>query len=117
MKPIRGSKKAFVNRLRAVGKERYHHNHPFHLLMNAGELSRAAIRVWVANRFYYQKSIPLKDAAILSNCPILEVRRLWLHRGLLYSQSGEFLGQDDHARIGGTPDTGRYRLSRRACRR
>lgn len=54
--------------------------HPFHLSMNAGELSRSAIRTWVANRFYYQKSIPLKDAAIISNCPIREVRRLWLHR-------------------------------------
>jgi pyrroloquinoline-quinone synthase len=48
--------------------------------MNAGELSPTAIRAWVANRFYYQKNIPLKDAAIISNCPIREVRRLWLHR-------------------------------------
>jgi len=48
--------------------------------MNAGKLSRAAIRGWVANRFYYQKSIPIKDAALISNCPIREVRRVWLHR-------------------------------------
>ena len=34
----------------------------------------------MANRFYYQRSIPLKDAAILSNCPLREVRRAWLHR-------------------------------------
>jgi pyrroloquinoline-quinone synthase len=34
----------------------------------------------VANRFYYQRSIPIKDAAIVSNCPIREVRRIWLHR-------------------------------------
>jgi pyrroloquinoline-quinone synthase len=34
----------------------------------------------VANRFYYQQSIPLKDAAILSNCPLPEVRRSWIHR-------------------------------------
>ena len=32
------------------------------------------------NRFYYQKSIPLKDAAILSNCPEVEVRREWIGR-------------------------------------
>ena len=48
--------------------------------MNAGELSPQAIRTWVTNRFYYQESIPLKDAAILSNCPLREVRRIWLHR-------------------------------------
>jgi pyrroloquinoline-quinone synthase len=48
--------------------------------MNAGELSPEAIRTWVTNRFYYQKNIPLKDAAILSNCPLREVRRIWLHR-------------------------------------
>lgn len=58
----------------------YHHVHPFHVRMNAGQLSREQIRGWVANRFYYQRCIPIKDAAIISNCPIREVRRLWLHR-------------------------------------
>jgi pyrroloquinoline-quinone synthase len=48
--------------------------------MNAGTLSAAAIRGWVANRFYYQTRIPIKDAAILSNCPVREVRRAWLPR-------------------------------------
>ena len=32
------------------------------------------------NRFYYQKCIPLKDAAILSNCPDVRVRREWIQR-------------------------------------
>jgi len=59
---------------------KYHHVHPFHVRMNAGELSPDQLRGWAANRFYYQKCIPLKDAAIISNCPIREVRRLWLHR-------------------------------------
>jgi pyrroloquinoline-quinone synthase len=58
----------------------YHDKHPFHVLMNTGRLSREAIQTWVANRFYYQVSIPIKDAAIISNCPMREVRRLWLHR-------------------------------------
>jgi pyrroloquinoline-quinone synthase len=58
----------------------YHHQHPFHLLMNSGQLQRQDIRIWVANRFYYQAAIPIKDAAIMSNCPMREVRRLWLHR-------------------------------------
>lgn len=70
----------FVDRLRAVGQARYHHKHPFHLRMNAGRLSARQLRGWVANRFYYQRNLPLKDAAIISNCPIREVRRVWLHR-------------------------------------
>ena len=59
---------------------RYHHLHPFHRRMNAGELTPEEVRRWVVNRFYYQKSIPLKDAAILSNCPEVEVRREWIGR-------------------------------------
>jgi pyrroloquinoline-quinone synthase len=48
--------------------------------MNEGRLSREALRGWVANRFYYQRNIPIKDAAIISNCPLREVRRVWIHR-------------------------------------
>lgn len=70
----------FLAALRAVGERGYHHLHPFHVRMNAGELSPEEIRRWVTNRFYYQRSIPLKDAAILSHCPEREVRRRWLHR-------------------------------------
>lgn len=70
----------FTARLRAVGERAYHDKHPFHVAMNAGRLSAEAVRGWIANRFHYQRSIPLKDAAILSNCPLREVRRLWLHR-------------------------------------
>ena len=73
-------KAAFTARLREVGTRRYHDKHPFHLAMNAGQLAPEAIRSWVANRFYYQRSLPIKDAAIISNCPISEARRLWLHR-------------------------------------
>jgi pyrroloquinoline-quinone synthase len=46
--------------------------------MNAGRLSRHQLQGWVANRFYYQTSIPRKDAAILANCPDVEVRRRWI---------------------------------------
>jgi pyrroloquinoline-quinone synthase len=59
---------------------RYHDLHPFHRRMNAGELSREELRRWVANRYYYQASIPIKDAAILSNCPERDVRREWIRR-------------------------------------
>ena len=69
----------FVARLRAQGT-RYHNLHPFHQRMDAGELTREELERWVSNRFYYQKCIPLKDAAILSNCPEVEVRREWIQR-------------------------------------
>ena len=69
----------FEQHLRA--KERlYHIHHPYHVRMNAGELDRAAIRGWVANRFYYQTSIPVKDAAIMANCRDRDARRLWVQR-------------------------------------
>jgi pyrroloquinoline-quinone synthase len=70
---------AFIGRLRAQGT-RYHNLHPFHVRMDAGELTRDELQRWVANRFYYQKCIPLKDAAIMSNCPEVEVRRHWIER-------------------------------------
>jgi pyrroloquinoline-quinone synthase len=69
----------FVARLRAQGS-RYHNLHPFHVRMDAGELTRDELQRWVANRFYYQRCIPRKDAAILSNCPDIEVRRQWINR-------------------------------------
>jgi pyrroloquinoline-quinone synthase len=72
----------FVENLRAIGARAYHDKHPFHVAMNEGRLSPEALRGWVANRFYYQRNIPIKDAAILSNCPVREVRRLWVHRVL-----------------------------------
>src|SRR3954454_11091822 len=68
-----------VERLRAQGT-RYHNLHPFHVRMDAGQLTRAELQRWVANRFYYQACIPLKDAAIISNCPEIEVRREWIQR-------------------------------------
>ena len=73
-------KQTFTERLREVGTRGYHHKHPFHVRMNEGKLLPEAVRGWVANRFYYQRNIPVKDAAILSNCPIREVRRVWVHR-------------------------------------
>src|SRR5580693_10044477 len=71
---------AFLERLRAIGMTRYHDKHPFHRHMNEGKLIPDQVRGWVANRFYYQRNLPIKDAAVISNCPIREVRRVWLHR-------------------------------------
>jgi pyrroloquinoline-quinone synthase len=73
-------RETFVEKLRGIGVRGYHDKHPFHVAMNEGRLSPEALRGWVANRFYYQRNIPIKDAAILANCPLREVRRAWIHR-------------------------------------
>ena len=73
-------KEEFRERLYGVGTNAYHHLHPFHIRMNEGTLDAKSIRLWAANRFYYQRSIPMKDAAILSNCPVRAVRRKWIDR-------------------------------------
>ncbi len=69
----------FVEQLRNKGGG-YHLNHPFEVMLREGELDKAQLQGWVANRYYYQKSLPMKDAAILSNCPDREVRREWIRR-------------------------------------
>src|SRR5216684_4451682 len=48
--------------------------------MNSGRCTKAQVRGWVLNRFYYQVSIPVKDAAILANMPDREQRRRWIQR-------------------------------------
>lgn len=73
------SREEFEARLRAKA-DRYHIHHPFQVRMNAGHCTREQVRGWICNRFYYQISIPLKDAAILSNCPDRDVRREWIKR-------------------------------------
>ena len=60
--------------------------------MDAGALSREELRRWVANRFYYQRCIPLKDAAILSNCPEIDVRREWISRIVDHDGTGPGTG-------------------------
>ncbi len=69
----------FEQALRAKGAY-YHIHHPYHVAMYEGRASREQIQGWVANRFYYQVNIPMKDAAILANCPDREVRREWIQR-------------------------------------
>ena len=84
----------FVAELRAQGT-RYHNLHPFHQRMDAGELTREELQRWVTNRFYYQKCIPLKDAAIMSNCPEVGVRREWIQRVIDHDGTSEGTGGID----------------------
>ncbi|MBV8630763.1 MAG: pyrroloquinoline-quinone synthase PqqC [Silvibacterium sp.] len=67
-------------RLVAVGQERYHHKHPFHLLMHEGRLTRSQMQAWALNRYYYQSQIPVKDAIILSRSNDAVFRRSWRKR-------------------------------------
>jgi pyrroloquinoline-quinone synthase len=82
------SRDEFEAKLREKGRA-YHIHHPFNVMLNTGGASREQIRGWVANRFYYQISIPIKDAAILSNCPDRAVRRNWVQRILDHDGYGD----------------------------
>lgn len=89
------SREEFEARLRERGKA-YHIHHPFNVMLNSGRATAEQIRGWVANRFYYQIAIPVKDAAVLSNCPDLAVRRGWVQRIL----------DHDGFELGGVKDAG-----------
>ena len=58
----------------------YYVEHPFHKLMYEGKLTRRQFQGGVANRLAYQRVVPRKDGAILSNCPDPAVRREWIQR-------------------------------------
>jgi pyrroloquinoline-quinone synthase len=93
--PQAWSREEFEQKLRERGSA-YHIHHPFNRMLNGGRASPQQIRGWVANRFYYQIAIPVKDAAILSNCPDREVRRGWVQRIL----------DHDGFELGGVKDEG-----------
>ena len=73
------SRDEFEAKLRERGRA-YHIHHPYNVMLNSGHASQAQVRGWVANRYYYQIAIPIKDAAVLSNCPDPAVRRGWVQR-------------------------------------
>ncbi len=85
------SREEFEAQLRSLGSA-YHIHHPFNRLMASGAATAAQIRGWVANRFYYQINIPIKDAAILANCPDRAVRRSWVQRILDHDGYGDDAG-------------------------
>ncbi|WP_406194250.1 pyrroloquinoline-quinone synthase PqqC [Kitasatospora sp. NBC_01560] len=59
---------------------RYWDTHPFHLRLHSGGCTPPELRRWVANRWYYQLCLTRKNAAIIANCPLPEVRRAWGER-------------------------------------
>jgi len=88
------SREEFEEKLREKGKG-YHIYHPFHVMMYEGKLTKEQLQCWVSNRFYYQIAIPMKDGAILSNCPDVDVRKQWIVR----------ITDHDGQSVEGKPDT------------
>jgi pyrroloquinoline-quinone synthase len=78
--PLSASATGFLDRLRDEGARRYHDEHPFHRRMHTGALTRTELQRWVANRYYYQTRIPIKDALILAKSEDPEFRRMWIRR-------------------------------------
>lgn len=78
----------FEAALRRIGAERYHDKHPFHVLMHEGRLTQGQLQAWVLNRFYYQKSIPLKDASLIARADDIDLRRAWVGRVIDHDGTG-----------------------------
>jgi pyrroloquinoline-quinone synthase len=66
--------------LRHIGKTRYHNLHPFHGLLHGGKLNKGQVQAWALNRYYYQSTIPLKDAVVISRFRDRGTRIEWRHR-------------------------------------
>jgi coenzyme PQQ biosynthesis protein C len=78
----------FIAGFHAIGAERYHHRHPFHLLMHEGKLTRGQLQAWALNRYYYQSHIPMKDAAILARSDDPAFRLAWRKRVIDHDGDG-----------------------------
>jgi coenzyme PQQ biosynthesis protein C len=82
------SEAEFIAGFHAIGEERYHHKHSFHLLMHEGKLTRGHLQAWALNRYYYQSRIPIKDAAILARSEDPAFRLAWRKRILDHDGDG-----------------------------
>lgn len=78
----------FIAGFHTIGAERYHHRHPFHLLMHEGKLTRGQLQAWALNRYYYQSHIPMKDAAILARSDDPAFRLAWRKRVIDHDGDG-----------------------------
>jgi pyrroloquinoline-quinone synthase len=66
--------------LRFIGATRYHSLHPFHALLHGGKLTKGQVQAWALNRYYYQSTIPIKDAVVISRFRDRDTRIEWRHR-------------------------------------
>ena len=94
MKPI--SAEELEAKLRDIGAKRYHRLHPFHHMLHNGKCSKAQVQAWALNRYYYQASIPKKDAALIARADDPGFRREW--RSRLVDHDGEREGEGGIAR-------------------
>ena len=86
------TKDKFIKSVKTEGKKRYHDKHPFNSLLYSGKLTEHQLQGWIINWFYYQKNISRRDASIISNCPVSDVRRLWMNRIINHDGYGEVEG-------------------------
>jgi len=66
--------------LRQIGATRYHNLHPFHRLLHGGKLDKGLVQAWALNRYFYQSTIPIKDAVVISRFRDRAIRVEWRHR-------------------------------------
>ena len=66
--------------LRDIGARRYHRLHPFHKLLHGGQCTKGQVQAWALNRYYYQSTIPIKDAVVISRFRDRATRLEWRHR-------------------------------------
>lgn len=66
--------------LRFIGATRYHSLHPFHALLHGGKLDKGQVQAWALNRYFYQSTIPIKDAVVISRFRDRDTRIEWRHR-------------------------------------
>lgn len=79
-------------KLREIGAARYHNLHPFHHLLHTGQLNKGQVAAWALNRYYYQSSIPIKDAIVISRFRDHSVRLEW--RSRIEDHDGDTHGEE-----------------------
>ena len=63
--------------------------HPWEAIFREGKCSKEQLQGWAKERYYFTKQVPIKEYAILYNCPHVEVRRMWLPKAI--EEEGEDL--------------------------
>jgi pyrroloquinoline-quinone synthase len=89
-KPLRSAEELEAA-LRHIGATRYHSLHPFHHLLHGGKLDKGQVQAWALNRYFYQSTIPIKDAVVISRFRDRDIRLEWRHR--IEDHDGEIGGE------------------------
>ena len=73
--------------VQAVGKTSVNRR-KFTQLLVEGKASKELLRGWAVNWYFFEKNVPRKDGAIISNCDLVNVRRLWVTKILEHDGYG-----------------------------